>query len=145
MQKKHEYEKNMLNLQYELYVMEKLKKRINSFQYAGRGIRTVFGTETNMKIHICIAILVLIAGFTFKISAIEWIACLLCIGLVVGMEMVNTAIENIVDLVSPNHHPLAGKAKDIAAGAVLICAIISVVVGLLVFGPKFWHAISLLF
>ncbi len=144
MLKNHEYEKNMFNLQYELYIMEKLKKRINSFQYAGRGIRTVFGTETNMKIHICIAIVVLIAGFTFKISATEWIACLLCIGLVVGMEMVNTAIENIVDMVSPNYHPLAGKAKDIAAGAVLICAIISVVIGLLVFGPKILNTISLL-
>jgi len=144
MLKNHEYEKNMFNLQYELYIMEKLKKRINSFQYAGRGIRTVFGTETNMKIHICIAIVVLIAGFTFKISATEWIACLLCIGLVVGMEMVNTAIENIVDMVSPNYHPLAGKAKDIAAGAVLICAIISVIIGLLVFGPKILNTISLL-
>lgn len=144
MLKNHEYEKNVLNLQYELYIMEKLKKRINSFQYAGRGIRTVFGTETNMKIHICIAIVVLIAGFTFKISATEWIACLLCIGLVVGMEMVNTAIENIVDMVSPNYHPLAGKAKDIAAGAVLICAIISVIIGLLVFGPKILNTISLL-
>lgn len=119
-----------------------LKKRVQSFGYAGRGIRMVFGTETNMKIHICIAILVLIAGFTFKISTTEWIACLLCIGLVVGMEMVNTAIENIVDLVSPNHHPLAGKAKDIAAGAVLICAIISVIIGLLVFSPKIWQLLS---
>lgn len=125
--------------------MEKLEKRIKSFLYAGRGIRMVFGTEANMKIHICIAILVLIAGFTFKISATEWIACILCIGLVVGMEMVNTAIENIVDLVSPNHHPLAGKAKDIAAGAVLICAIISVIVGILVFGSKIWSVVSLLF
>ena len=134
----------MLNLQYELYMMGKLKKRIQSFGYAGRGIRIVFTTETNMKIHICIAILVLVGGYTFKISTVEWIVCLLCIGLVFGMEMVNTAIENIVDLVSPNHHPLAGKAKDIAAGAVLISAIISVIVGLLVFGPKILDAILLL-
>ncbi|HZK69409.1 MAG TPA: diacylglycerol kinase family protein [Paludibacter sp.] len=123
--------------------MRILKKRVQSFGYAGRGIRIVFGTEANMKIHICIAILVLICGFTFKISTIEWICCLLCIGLVFGMEMANTAIENIVDLVSPNHHPLAGKAKDIAAGAVLICAIISVIVGLLIFVPKAWNAITL--
>lgn len=122
--------------------MIKLKKRIKSFGYAGRGIRTVFATEPNMKIHILITILVLIGGFTFKISTIEWIACLLCIGLVVGMEMINTSIENIVDLVSPDYHPLAGKAKDIAAGAVLICAIISVIVGLLVFGPKIMCTIS---
>lgn len=123
--------------------MGKLKKRIKSFGYAGRGICIVFGTETNMKIHMCIAILVLFSGYIFKINTTEWIACLLCIGLVFGMEMVNTSIENIVDLVSPHHHPLAGKAKDIAAGAVLICAIISVIVGLLIFTPKIYHAISL--
>jgi diacylglycerol kinase (ATP) len=136
MSKNQEYEIFLLNLQYKLYIMGKLKKRIKSFGYAGRGIRIVFGTETNMKIHICIAILVLISGFSFRITTTEWIACLLCIGMVFGMEMVNTAIENIVDLASPKHHPLAGKAKDIAAGAVLICAIVSVIVGLLVFGPK---------
>lgn len=124
------------------FTMIKLKKRIKSFGYAGRGIRTVFTTETNMKIHILIAILVLVGGFTFRISAIEWIACLLCIGLVFGMEMINTSIENIVDLVSPDYHPLAGKAKDIAAGAVLLCAIISVIVGLLVFAPKIMCTIS---
>jgi diacylglycerol kinase len=64
--------------------------------------------------------------------------CLLCIGLVFGAEMMNTAIENVVDLASPELHPLAGKAKDIAAGAVLICTIVSVVIGLLIFVPKGW-------
>lgn len=142
MQKKHEYEIFLLNLQNKHFTMIKLKKRIKSFGYAGRGIRTVFATETNMKIHILIAILVLVGGFTFRISAIEWIACLLCIGLVFGMEMINTSIENIVDLVSPDYHPLAGKAKDIAAGAVLLCAIISVIVGVLVFVPKIMCTIS---
>jgi len=115
-----------------------MKKRIQSFGYAIRGIREVFGTE-NMKIHIGITLLVIICGVVFSISLIEWIFCLLCIGLVIGAEMINTAIENVVDLASPEQHPLAGKAKDIAAGAVLICAIISVVIGLLIFVPKGWH------
>lgn len=115
-----------------------MKKRILSFKYAGRGIRTVFGSEPNMKIHIFISILVLIFGFVFQLSPTEWMLCLLCMGLVVGMEMMNTAIENLVNLVSPDFHPLAGKAKDIAAGAVLICAIISVIVGLFIFLPKVW-------
>jgi len=66
---------------------------------------------------------------------------LMCIGMVVGAEMINTAIENVVDLASPDQHPLAGKAKDIAAGAVLICAIISVIIGLLIFVPKGWNMI----
>ena len=118
--------------------MSVMKKRIRSFGYAGRGIRVVFGTEPNMKIHIVIALLVIICGFIFSISMTEWMICLLCIGLVFGMEMMNTAIENVVDLASPNLHPLAGKAKDIAAGAVLICAIVSVIVGLLIFLPKGW-------
>ena len=113
-----------------------MKKRIRSFGYAGRGIKVDFGSEANMKIHIGIAILVVICGFIFSISITEWIECLLCIGLVFGMEMMNTAIENVVDLASPKLHPLAGKAKDIAAGAVLICAIISVIIGLLIFVPK---------
>jgi Diacylglycerol kinase len=91
-----------------------------------------------MKIHFIIAILVIVAGFTFSISPYEWIACLLCIGLVFGMEMMNTAIESVVDLASPKLHPLAGKAKDVAAGAVLICAIIAVIIGLIIFVPKVW-------
>jgi len=119
-----------------------MKKRIQSFGYAIRGIREVFGSEANMKIHIVITVLVIISGILFSISLTEWIFCLLCIGLVVGAEMINTAIENVVDLASPELHPLAGKAKDIAAGAVLICAVISVIVGLIIFLPKGWHLIA---
>lgn len=66
----------------------------------------------------------------------EWIACLLCMGLVIGTEMINTAIEAVVDLASPQQHPLAAKAKDIAAGAVLIGAILSVIIGIIIFLPK---------
>ena len=109
-----------------------MKKRLQSFRYAFRGIREVMGSEANMQIHIAITILVIVCGIAFSISLTEWMFCLLCIGLVVGAEMMNTAIENVVDLASPEQHPLAGKAKDIAAGAVLICAIISVFIGLLI-------------
>lgn len=119
-----------------------MKKRLLSFKYAYRGIRKVFGKEANMNIHIVIAVLVLICGFVFSISLTEWMFCLFCFGLVIGAEMFNTAIENVVDLVSPEHHPLAGKAKDVAAGAVLICAIFSAIIGLLIFVPKGWHLIA---
>lgn len=119
-----------------------MKKRVLSFRYAFRGIREVFGNETNMKIHIVVAILVIICGFLFSISLTEWMFCLLCFGLVTGAEMFNTAIEKVVDLVSPEYHPLAGKAKDVAAGAVLICAIFAAIVGLLIFVPKGWHLIA---
>ena len=119
-----------------------MKKRLQSFGYAFRGIYSAFGTEANMKIHIGITFLVIICGIAFGISITEWMFCMLCIGLVVGAEMFNTSIENVVDLASPEQHPLAGKAKDIAAGAVLICAIISVIIGLLIFIPKVYFLIS---
>ncbi|MEI7503551.1 MAG: diacylglycerol kinase family protein [Paludibacter sp.] len=115
-----------------------MNKTIKSFGYAGKGIRSVFQSELNMKIHFVVGVLVIVCGFIFSISITEWMLCLLCFGLVIGMEMMNTAIEKLVDLVSPNHHPVAGKVKDIAAGAVLICAIISVIIGLLIFLPKGW-------
>ena len=115
-----------------------MKKRIQSFGYAGRGVWLVISKEANMKIHLAVAVLVVLAGFYFQISATEWMACLLCFGLVFTAEMINTAIENVVDLVSPKQHDLARNAKDIAAGAVLISAIASAAVGLLIFIPKLW-------
>jgi diacylglycerol kinase (ATP) len=122
-----------------------MKKRIKSFGYAAKGIRTVLKSETNMKIHAIIAGLVIIFGIIFKISPNEWLICLLCFGLVFSAEMFNTAIETIVNLVSPETNPLAGKAKDIAAGAVLVSAIFSATVGLIIFIPKGWRLIEYIF
>lgn len=121
-----------------------MKQRIRSFGYAIRGIQLVFGSEANMKIHATIAVAVVVCGFAFSISITEWLLCLICFGLVMGLEMVNTAIENVVDLVSPDQHPLAGKAKDIAAGAVLIAAVFSAIAGLIIFVPKGWETLQLL-
>lgn len=119
-----------------------MKKRIASFAYALRGIRQVFGHEPNMNIHLVITILVIISGYIFGISQTEWILCLICFGMVIGMEMMNSALENVVDLASPEFHPLAAKAKDVAAGAVLICALIAAIVGLLIFTPKIWGLVN---
>lgn len=121
-----------------------MKKRIKSFKYAFKGIRIVFTSEKNMLIHLIVALLVIVAGFVFAISTIEWMICLLCFGFVIGAEMFNTSIENVVDLVSPKKHELAGKAKDIAAGAVLVTAIIAAVVGLIIFVPKLWNTVIVL-
>ncbi len=115
-----------------------MKKRIQSFGYAGRGIGLVVSKEANMKIHLAVAVLVVMAGFYFQISIAEWIACLFCFGLVFTTEMINTAIENVVDLASPKQHELARNAKDIAAGAVLVSAIVSAAIGLIIFVPKVW-------
>ncbi len=115
-----------------------MKRLMKSFGFAFRGIASAVKSETNMKIHLTISFFVLVFGIVFSISTFEWIACLLCMALVIGLEMVNTAIESVVDLASPEKHPLAAKAKDVAAGAVLIAAIISVVVGVIIFLPKLW-------
>lgn len=119
-----------------------MNKRIKSFGYAIRGIRVVFGTEPNMKIHIWVTLIVILSGFLFSISNIEWMLCLICVGLVMGAEMMNTAIENVVDLITSEHNELAGKAKDIAAGGVLICTIVSVIIGLIIFVPKILNFVS---
>jgi diacylglycerol kinase (ATP) len=119
-----------------------MRKRIKSFGFAIRGIRLVFGHEPNMNIHLAITALVILSGYFLSISLTEWIFCLICFGLVIGMEMMNSAIENVVDLASPEIHPLAAKAKDVAAGAVLICALLAAIVGLLIFTPKIWILVS---
>lgn len=113
-----------------------MKKFLNSFVFASRGIKLVFASETNMKVHVGISVFVILLGFLFHISTFEWLICILCIGLVFSSEMFNTAIETIVDLISPQRNHLAGKAKDIAAGAVLVTAIMSIAVGIIIFLPK---------
>ncbi len=113
-----------------------IKKRIQSFSYAIKGIFSALHSEANMRIHIFMMCAVIFTGALLDISLHEWIACLICFGMVITAEMFNTAIECIVDLVSPNTHPLAGRAKDIAAGAVLVTAIMAAGVGICIFLPK---------
>ena len=113
--------------------MNKLK---NSFKYAIEGIITGIKNETNMKIHITIMIFVIIFGIVLKISKIEWIICIVLFGLVISSELMNTAIENTVDLITMEKNPKAKIAKDVAAGAVLVNAVTSAIIGLLIFLPK---------
>ena len=117
-------------------VVEKSKKLINSFKYAIQGILSSFKTERNMKIHIFIMILVIIAGFIIKINKYEWIACILCFAIGSSGELFNTAIETVVDMVMPYKNDKAKIAKDIAAGAVLTLAIGAAVIGVIIFVPK---------
>ncbi|MEJ2595830.1 MAG: diacylglycerol kinase family protein [bacterium] len=109
--------------------------RVRSFGYAFRGIFRAFSTEHNLWIQGTIAILVIIAGFSFDISHIEWLGVVLAIGLVFSAELMNTAVEQIVDFISPDFNRKAGYVKDAAAGAVLIAAITSAIIGCLVFIP----------
>ena len=115
---------------------KKRKKLRNSFKYAFEGIIEAWKTEQNLKIHFVIMALVIIAGFIFKISAMEWIVCLLLFAIVISLELINTAIETTVDIAMPEINEKAKYAKDIAAGAVLFSAMISVIVGLIIFLPK---------
>ena len=113
-----------------------LRERLKSFKYAFNGLQLLIREEPNAKIHFFITICVLIAGFVFRISAGEWIAVILCIGLVFTLESFNSAIENLADFVSPEKQETIKKVKDLAAGAVLVGAIASAIVGLVVFLPK---------
>lgn len=110
--------------------------RLISFRYAFNGILGALRHQHNIWIQLVIAALVVIAGFIFSVSRIEWTVLILTITIVLSLEMVNTAIEYLVDLVSKDYHPVAGKVKDIAAGAVLIASIFAVITGLIIFIPK---------
>ena len=110
--------------------------RLRSFKYAGRGIAHLIGREHNAWIHCAAAVCVVAAGFLFGLSGLEWVAVVLCIGAVLAAEGINSAIEALCDKVSPEYDESIGHAKDLAAGAVLILAVMSVVVGLLIFIPK---------
>lgn len=113
------------------------KKRLtNSFKYAFEGILQAYIGEQNLKIHTVIAVLVIIFGFILKISYTEWLVCLVLIGLVLMAEFFNTSIEYLVDLASPEIHPLAKATKDTASAGVLMMAIISAIIGLIIFVPK---------
>ena len=117
-------------------MMKKTKKLINSFKYAISGIITSFRTERNMKIHILVMILVIIAGIVFKLSLLDWIILVIMFGLVISAELFNTAIETTIDMITKEKNEKAKIAKDVAAGAVLVLAIVSVIVGLIIFIPK---------
>ncbi|MDR0961114.1 MAG: diacylglycerol kinase family protein, partial [Mediterranea sp.] len=112
-----------------------IKKQLRSFKYAWCGFRKCALSEQNLCFHLAVTVLVIAAGFAFGITRTEWLFIILCIGMVIAAELINTAIEKVVDLASPERHPLAGQAKDIAAAAVLVCAIMAIIIGLIIFVP----------
>ena len=107
------------------------KKQLRSFGYAWKGIRCCIGKEQNLSFHLIATAVVVIAGFVLGITHMEWMIIILCIGVVIAAELFNTAIEKLVDLVSPQQHPVAGQVKDIAA----VCAATAAIIGLIVFIP----------
>ncbi|MDD7663988.1 MAG: diacylglycerol kinase family protein [Lachnospiraceae bacterium] len=107
-----------------------------SFGYAFQGIWECIRDERNIRIHLVMTTLVIIGGIILHISLQEWITVLILFGLVISLELVNTAVESTVDLVTEEKRPLAKKAKDTAAGAVLVSAIAAAIIGLMIFVPK---------
>ncbi len=115
-----------------------IRRRINSFRFAFRGLADVVRSQPNARIHLLAAIAAAATAIWLQVSAIEWVALVVCIAGVLALEAANTAIEHLTDLVSPDFHPLAGKAKDAAAAAVLVMALGAAIVGMVIFGPRVW-------
>ena len=113
-----------------------MKEFINSFKYAIQGIIVAIKEERNLKIHICMMMLVIISGIILKISTIEWIICILLFILVISAELFNTAIETIVNMITLEKNENAKRAKDVSAGAVLVLAIGSAIIGGIIFFSK---------
>ncbi len=109
----------------------------DSFKYALRGICFALRTERNLRFHFCFALLVIAFGFFFDLTKYEWIVVLLAVAAVITAELFNSAIENLVDIVSPEYSEQAGRIKDIASGAVLFTVLLVVIVGLIIFLPYF--------
>ena len=106
------------------------------FKYAYDGLKVVWLSEINFRIHVFISMFVFCLGLILKLNTIEWIGILLCVGVVIGAEVFNTAIEHLCDLISKEIRPEIKVIKDISAAGVLILAIISTIVGCIIFLPK---------
>ncbi len=116
-----------------------------SFQYALDGLFSSFQTERNLIIHVCVMILIIACGFLFQISVPEWIICVILFGLVIGAELMNTALEITVDICSPEIQPKAKLAKNTAASAVLVLVFAACVIGLLIFVPRVYVVLEKMF
>lgn len=112
---------------------KRLKK---SFTYAFKGVGHAFKYEQNFIVHSVMAFLAVLLGFLLKINNYEWLALILIIGLVLAFELINTALESLVDLVTDKYHELAALTKDTASSAVLVLALSSIIIGLIIFLPK---------
>jgi len=120
-----------------------MKRLLHSFGFAGEGIGYALRTQANLRIHLIATVLVIIVGLWLQLTPIEWAILVVMISVVWSAELFNTALEATLDRVSREEHPLAKVGKDVAAGAVLIGAIGSVIVGLLILGPKLLAVLGL--
>jgi len=121
------------------YIVNQNKTVLDSFKNAFNGIKSAYATEYHMVIHCYVAVAVIICAAIFQISYIEWLICFILIGAVLALELINTAIEAVVNMITTEENFHAKVAKDTAAGAVLVMSIVSAVIGLIIFVPKFFE------
>jgi diacylglycerol kinase (ATP) len=114
-------------------------RTIYSFRHAGRGLAWALSTQANLRVHLVAGVVVLIAALLFRFTAIEFALLFVCISIVFAAELVNTALEVLIDYAWPERHPTVGRAKDVAAAAVLLAAVGTAVVGMLLFGGHILH------
>ena len=131
--------KNDLKAPHQQLPQGELAKFIAGFRYAFNGLWYALRTQRNVRVHASIAILAIILGVVLHISAVEFAMVFVAITSVFIAEMFNTVFELCIDMTAPDYHPLAKIAKDVAAGAVLLSAMLAVVIGLFVFVPHLWH------
>jgi diacylglycerol kinase (ATP) len=122
-----------------------ITSRYQSFRFAFHGWGYVLKTQRNAWIHSMIATLVILMGFWLGLTPQDWAILVITIAMVFTAEFINTAIEAVVDLASPTHHPLAKVGKDVGAAAVLVAALAAILVGLLILGPPLWAKLQIIF
>ena len=122
--------------------MSNLHKLARSFKYAFQGLRSGFRTQLNFRVQCGLAVLAIIAGFVLQVNKGDWLWIILAIGLVLSAELINTAIEGLVDLVSPEYNELAGRIKDVAAAAVTLLAFNALVIAAIIFIPPIIHFLN---
>jgi len=118
------------------------RNMLEAFRFAFAGLWYTLCTQRNMRIHLAIVGAVITLGFYLRLPAEQWAILVLTSGMVFIIEMTNTVIENLVDLVCPDYHPSAKIVKDVMAGAVVVAAMIAVVIGVLILGPPLWAKIT---
>jgi diacylglycerol kinase len=111
-----------------------LRRTLYSFRHAGRGLAWALSSQANLRVHLLVAAVVLVAGLLLGFSAIEFVALLIAMALVITAELFNTTLEVLIDYAWPEHHPMIGRAKDVAAAAVLVAAAAAAVLGIVLFG-----------
>ena len=109
-------------------------RMIKSFGFAFKGLASAFREQLNLRIHLLALTVVVAMGFYFDIKAWEWCVLILAVSLVFSLELINSAMENLTDLVTREQNPLAGKVKDISAAAVFVASIASLIIGVIIFG-----------